>query len=152
MRYGSFRRVTLRPVKLKRPSGLTLLAGALLLLMPALAALQFRWVGQVSAADYSHLLWAGHFNEAYSGTSQQAGGSISRSNTGSRVQDAPIWAGHVERAYGPPSARIGVVTGPSRQDVPEHLIWAGNFKQAYEAPHKEATDEIRAIQLALDRK
>jgi signal transduction histidine kinase len=36
---------------MKRPSGLTLLAGALLLLMPALAALQFRWVGQVSDAE-----------------------------------------------------------------------------------------------------
>src|SRR5688500_16127584 len=55
MRYGSFRRATLRPVKLKRPSGLTLLAGALLLLMPALAALQFRWVGQVSAAEQARM-------------------------------------------------------------------------------------------------
>ena len=36
---------------MKRPSGLTLLAGALLLLMPALAVLQFRWVGQVSEAE-----------------------------------------------------------------------------------------------------
>ncbi len=108
--------------------------------------------GQVSAADYSHLLWAGHFKEAYSGGSQQAGGSISRSNTGSRVKDAPYWAGHFERAYGPPSARIGMVTGPGRQDASKHLLWAGNFKQAYEAPHQEATDEIRAIQLALDRK
>jgi signal transduction histidine kinase len=36
---------------MKRPSGLTLLAGALLLLMPALAVLQFRWVGQVSDAE-----------------------------------------------------------------------------------------------------
>lgn len=34
-----------------RPSGLTLLAGTLLLLMPALALLQFRWVGQVSDAE-----------------------------------------------------------------------------------------------------
>jgi hypothetical protein len=108
--------------------------------------------GQVSAADYSHLAWAGHFKEAYSGASQQAGGFISRSNTNSRVQDAPIWAGHFERAYGPPSARIGMVSGPGRQEVSEYLLWAGNFKQAYEASHEEATDEIRAIQLAMDRK
>ena len=38
MCYGTFVRVTLRRVKLTRPSGLTLLAGALLLLMPLLGA------------------------------------------------------------------------------------------------------------------
>jgi len=42
-------------VKLTRPSGLTLLAGALLLLMPALAVLQFRWVGQVSDAEHERM-------------------------------------------------------------------------------------------------
>jgi signal transduction histidine kinase len=42
-------------VKLTRPSGLTLLAGALLLLMPALAVLQFRWVGQVSDAEHDRM-------------------------------------------------------------------------------------------------
>jgi two-component system, OmpR family, sensor histidine kinase SenX3 len=38
-------------VSIKRPSGLTLLAGALLLLMPGLAMLQFYWVGRVSEAE-----------------------------------------------------------------------------------------------------
>jgi signal transduction histidine kinase len=38
-------------VKLPRPSGLTLLTGALLVLLPALAILQYRWVGQVSEAE-----------------------------------------------------------------------------------------------------
>jgi signal transduction histidine kinase len=38
-------------VSFKRPSGLTLLAGALLLLMPGLALLQFYWVGRVSEAE-----------------------------------------------------------------------------------------------------
>jgi signal transduction histidine kinase len=38
-------------VKLPRPSGLTLLTGALLVLLPALALLQYRWVGQVSEAE-----------------------------------------------------------------------------------------------------
>jgi signal transduction histidine kinase len=36
---------------MKRPSGLTLLTAALLVLLPALAVLQYRWVGQVSAAE-----------------------------------------------------------------------------------------------------
>jgi signal transduction histidine kinase len=36
---------------MKRPSGLTILTGALLVLLPALAVLQYRWVGQVSAAE-----------------------------------------------------------------------------------------------------
>src|SRR5204862_1803432 len=34
-----------------RPSGLTLLTTALLVLLPALAVLQYRWVGQVSDAE-----------------------------------------------------------------------------------------------------
>ena len=55
MCYGTFVRVTLRRVKLTRPSGLTLLAGALLLLMPLLAVLQFRWVGQVSDAEQDRM-------------------------------------------------------------------------------------------------
>jgi signal transduction histidine kinase len=55
MRYGRFERATLRRVKLTRPSGLTLLAGALLLLMPALALLQFRWVGEVSDAAHERM-------------------------------------------------------------------------------------------------
>jgi len=38
-------------VKLPRPSGLTLLTAALLVLLPALAVLQYRWVGQVSDAE-----------------------------------------------------------------------------------------------------
>lgn len=36
---------------MKRPSGLTILTAALLVLLPALAVLQYRWVGQVSAAE-----------------------------------------------------------------------------------------------------
>jgi signal transduction histidine kinase len=38
-------------VKLPRPSGLRLLTVALLVLLPALAVLQYRWVGQVSDAE-----------------------------------------------------------------------------------------------------
>ena len=34
-----------------RPSGLTLVTGVLLVLLPTLAVLQYRWVGQVSAAE-----------------------------------------------------------------------------------------------------
>jgi signal transduction histidine kinase len=36
---------------LRRPSGLTLLTAALLLLLPTLAVLQYRWVGQISEAE-----------------------------------------------------------------------------------------------------
>ena len=55
---------------IKRPSGLTLLAGALLLLMPALAVLQFRWVGQVSDAEQGRMqrnveIAAFQFREAF---------------------------------------------------------------------------------------
>ncbi|HEX5109101.1 MAG TPA: HAMP domain-containing sensor histidine kinase [Vicinamibacterales bacterium] len=56
---------------MKRPSGLSLLAGALLLLMPALAVLQFRWVGQVSDAEQERMrrnveIAAQQFRESFS--------------------------------------------------------------------------------------
>jgi signal transduction histidine kinase len=38
-------------VTIGRPSGLTLLTGALLILLPTLAVLQYQWVGQVSTAE-----------------------------------------------------------------------------------------------------
>jgi signal transduction histidine kinase len=38
-------------VKIRRPSGLTLVTCALLVLLPALAVLQYRWLGQVSVAE-----------------------------------------------------------------------------------------------------
>ena len=38
-------------MKIKRPSGLTLVTCALLLLLPALAVLQYQWLGQVSVAE-----------------------------------------------------------------------------------------------------
>lgn len=38
-------------MRLSRPSGLTLLTFALLVLLPAVAILQYRWVGEVSAAE-----------------------------------------------------------------------------------------------------
>jgi signal transduction histidine kinase len=49
--YGNFTRATLRAVTIRRPSGLTLWTAALLVLLPTLAVLQYRWVGQVSAAE-----------------------------------------------------------------------------------------------------
>lgn len=48
-------RAKLRLVKLQRPSGLTLLAAALLLLMPVVALFQFKWIGQVSASEQERL-------------------------------------------------------------------------------------------------
>jgi signal transduction histidine kinase len=46
-----FDRATLRLVKMKWPSGPTLVTVLLLVLLPALAVLQYRWVGQVSVAE-----------------------------------------------------------------------------------------------------
>src|SRR5215203_6057224 len=70
MRYSTFSRAKLRLVKLQRPSGLTLLAGLLLLLMPVLALLQFQWVGQVSDAEQERMrrnveIAAGQFRETF---------------------------------------------------------------------------------------
>jgi signal transduction histidine kinase len=59
-------------VTLKRPSGATLVTGALLVLLPALAVLQYRWVGQVSTAERERMQRnlrnaAAQFREAFDG-------------------------------------------------------------------------------------
>lgn len=51
MRCDDFAHDRLGRVRLSRPSGLTLLTCALLVLLPAVAILQYRWVGEVSAAE-----------------------------------------------------------------------------------------------------
>ena len=38
-------------MRLLRPSGLTVLSAVLLVLLPTLAVLQYRWVGQLSTAE-----------------------------------------------------------------------------------------------------
>src|SRR6476469_6850941 len=57
---------------MKRPSGLTILTAALLVLLPALAVLQYRWVGQVSTAERDRMernlrVGAYHFRQAFDG-------------------------------------------------------------------------------------
>jgi signal transduction histidine kinase len=59
-------------VTLKRPSGPTLVTVALLVLLPALAVLQYRWVGQVSTAERERMqrnirTAAAQFREAFDG-------------------------------------------------------------------------------------
>jgi signal transduction histidine kinase len=59
-------------VTLKRPSGPTLVTAALLVLLPALAILQYRWVGQVSTAERERMqrnirTAAAQFREAFDG-------------------------------------------------------------------------------------
>ncbi|MBA2409332.1 MAG: hypothetical protein H0V62_06030 [Gammaproteobacteria bacterium] len=125
----------------RKPSSIRLIVAAVLAVS-----------GQVSAADYSHLLWAGNFNATYSGASPQTDRSTSRTNRDSTIDHAPGWAHQFERAYGPASARTGVVIGPGRQDDSEHLLWAGNFKRAYQAPREAAGNEIRLIEVAVNRK
>ena len=56
----------------KRPSGPTLVTGVLLVLLPALAVLQYRWVGQVSTAERERMqrnlrTAAAQFREAFDG-------------------------------------------------------------------------------------
>jgi signal transduction histidine kinase len=59
-------------VKVKSPSGPTLVTCALLVLLPALAVLQYRWVGQVSIAERERMqrnlrIAAFQFREAFDG-------------------------------------------------------------------------------------
>jgi signal transduction histidine kinase len=59
-------------VKIGKPSGATLVTCALLVLLPALAVLQYRWVGQVSTAERERMqrnlrTAAGQFRENFDG-------------------------------------------------------------------------------------
>ena len=65
-------RVNIRAVKLKKPSGATLVTAALLILLPALAILQYQWVGQLSTAARERLqrnvrIAAAQFREGFDG-------------------------------------------------------------------------------------
>ena len=82
---------------MKRPSGLTILTAALLVLLPALAVLQYRWVGQVSGAERDRMernLRAGayQFRQTFDGElgrilSLQAGAATLRDGRSDRYSD-----------------------------------------------------------------
>src|SRR5688572_28373270 len=64
--------VNIRPVKLRKPSGTTLVTVALLILLPTLAILQYQWVGQLSTAARERLqrnvrIAAAQFREGFDG-------------------------------------------------------------------------------------
>jgi signal transduction histidine kinase len=63
---------TIRAVKLRKPSGTTLVTAALLILLPTLAVLQYQWVGQLSTAARERLqrnvrIAASLFREGFDG-------------------------------------------------------------------------------------
>jgi len=80
-----------------RPSGLTILTGALLVLLPALAVLQYRWVGQVSAAERDRMernlrVGAYQFRQAFDGelwraSALQVGPATVRDGSSERYSD-----------------------------------------------------------------
>lgn len=83
---------------IRRPSGLTWLSCALLVLLPALAVLQYRWVGQVSAAERERMqrnlrVAAFQFREAFDGelgrafVSLQVGPNTARDGASERYSD-----------------------------------------------------------------
>ena len=64
-------------MKIRRPAGTTLVTCALLVLLPALAVLQYRWVGQVSVAERERMQRnvrnaAAQFREAFDGELERA--------------------------------------------------------------------------------
>jgi signal transduction histidine kinase len=91
-------------VKIARPSPLTILTAALLVLLPALALLQYRWVGQVSDAErermQTHLRNAAlQFHESLDGeiaravSNLQVGAATAREGTSDRYADRyDAWA------------------------------------------------------------
>jgi signal transduction histidine kinase len=90
--------VNIRPVKLKKPSGTTLVTVALLILLPSLAVLQYQWVGQLSTAARERLqrnvrIAAAQFREAFDGEliraalSLQVGPATVREGVSERYSD-----------------------------------------------------------------
>ena len=89
---------TLRRVTIKKPSGTTVVTAALLILLPTLAVLQYRWVGQLSTAARERLqrnvrIAAGQFREAFDGEvvravlSLQVGPATAREGVSERYSD-----------------------------------------------------------------
>jgi signal transduction histidine kinase len=85
-------------VKIRKPSGPTLVTLGLLVLLPALAVLQYRWVGQVSTAERDRMqrnlrTAAGQFREGFDGEivravlSLQVGPATAREGASDRYTD-----------------------------------------------------------------
>ena len=98
MIYSNPMRVTLRPVRIGKPSGTTLVSLALLVLLPTLAVLQYQWVGQLSTAARERLqrnvfVAAVQFRDAFDGelvramVSLQVGPATAREGTSERYTD-----------------------------------------------------------------
>ena len=90
--------VNIRPVKLRKPSGTTLVTVALLILLPTLAILQYQWVGQLSTAARERLqrnvrIAAAQFREGFDGEiirailSLQVGPATVREGVSERYSD-----------------------------------------------------------------
>jgi signal transduction histidine kinase len=90
--------VNIRPVKLKKPSGATLVTAALLILLPTLAVLQYQWVGQLSTAARERLqrnvrIAVAQFREGFDGEivravlSLQVGPATVREGVSERYSD-----------------------------------------------------------------
>ena len=90
--------VNIRPVKLRKPSGTTLVTVALLILLPTLAVLQYQWVGQLSTAARERLqrnvrIAAAQFREGFDGEivrailSLQVGPATVREGVSERYSD-----------------------------------------------------------------
>ena len=88
----------IRPVKLTKPSGTTLVTVALLILLPTLAVLQYQWVGQLSTAARERLqrnvrIAAAQFREGFDGElvravlSLQVGPATAREGVSERYSD-----------------------------------------------------------------
>ena len=88
----------IRPVKLQKPSGTTLVTVALLILLPTLAVLQYQWVGQLSTAARERLqrnvrIAAAQFREGFDGEivravlSLQVGPATVREGVSERYSD-----------------------------------------------------------------
>jgi signal transduction histidine kinase len=152
-----------------RPSGLTLLTGVLLVLLPALAVLQYRWVGQVSTAERERMqrnlrVAALQFREAFDGEigraflSLQVGPATAREGASERYSDRyDTWlntAGHPKVV-----ANVllvdsdGAVLRLRRWDPDSHAFVAAEWPEALQRWHPEFAHELEEFNsgLAPDR-
>src|SRR4029078_7541771 len=100
-KFGQFSRAILRSVmkSLPRVSGVTLLAAAVLILLPALAWLQYSWLNQIADADRDRR--ARTLQTAASQLAQDFDGEVGKGVMGLQLEPAMVeqeaWSSYAER-------------------------------------------------------
>lgn len=168
-----FSSATLRPVKVRWPSAPKVLTGLLVVLLPVLAYMQYRWVGQVSEGERERMQRnlenaADQFRAEFDGEIRVAVRELSVGSATAREGASPQYSGRytswVNNADHPQIvADIYLVDAPDGQlrlrrwngatHVFEPSLWPEqldrvrpDFERAYETYRQQRLPDLRAVQ------